>query len=477
MAKRLALLIGNKTFDHKNTFPNLRTPIDDVRNLARVLQEHSDFEILAALMDANVETINRAIDDLFSGVERGDLVLLYYSGHGYRDRNGQHYLIAKNSRPNRLRSTAISGTFIHDVMSDSRSRHQIIILDCCFSGAFIKGQKSGAEPLVLEELKGEGRAILASSGKIQYSFEEKGQNSLFTQHLLEGIETGEADEDKDGHISIDELFYYAAKKVRETRPEQTPMIELSVREGEIRIAKNPKIAQAKILPGSEVLWQYSRTTLLIRHLVFRALMVILLGLLLAIPVIVIRLPFVENRGIGYIAFSGLTAALGGSIVNGIAATVVTLLEFKFPHWSHWKQWFLFLPCQLLIGLVLGVLVMLLHSTGWFKLFDEPQQAIGAGLAAGLFAGIALYLSLPAERSQNWWQQLKPSLIVGSTTGLIFAMVIFIAGRSDIINLSSADESLLWLEFVLYGITMTTTFAFGFELGDRLLDRLSPLPQI
>lgn len=242
MARRLALLIGNQTFDNIKVFPDLRTPANDVRDFADVLKKYGGFEVLSTLVDATAEAIRQAIDDLFSEAERGDLTLLYYSGHGYKGRDARHYLIAKNSRPDRLPSTAVRETFIHDVMSISRSRHKVIILDCCFSGAFIKGRKGGVEPLLLEELKGEATAVLTSSGSIQYSYEseKEGRNSLFTQYLLEGIKTGQADENKDDHVSVSELFHYAERKVRDTRPEQTPMMSLDIREGEVFLASVPR---------------------------------------------------------------------------------------------------------------------------------------------------------------------------------------------------------------------------------------------
>jgi DNA-binding winged helix-turn-helix (wHTH) protein len=239
MARRLALLIGNAVFDAAD-FPKLHTPANDVQDIARVLQEHGGFEILNMLVDQESGVISGAIDDLFGIAERGDLILLYYSGHGYRGRIGNYYLVAKDSSPKRMRSTSVPDFFVHNVMRSSRSRHRVIILDCCFSGAFIKGRKGDVEQLLLSELKGEAEAILASSGMIQFSFEEEGRNSLFTQYLLQGIETGDADHNGNGEISIDELFDYVDKRVRKARPGQTPVKEVSVRESEIIIAKNPK---------------------------------------------------------------------------------------------------------------------------------------------------------------------------------------------------------------------------------------------
>ncbi len=237
--RRLALLIGNAAFQHQNTFSPLRTPVNDAKDFADILRIYGDFEILNTLIDANAASIVAAIDDLFGVAERGDLVLLYYSGHGYRGRTGNYYLAAKDSHANRMRSTSIPAFLIHDIMKSSRSRHKAIILDCCFSGAFIKGRKkTGAEHLQLTDLKGEAEAILTSSSTIQYSFEEGGRNSLFTQYLIQGIETGAADFSRDGKITIEELFHYAEQKVRVQRPGQTPMKEISVREDSLVIAKN-----------------------------------------------------------------------------------------------------------------------------------------------------------------------------------------------------------------------------------------------
>lgn len=238
--KRLALLIGNTNFEDNQTFYKLRTPANDVEDFAETLRTYGDFEPVKTLVDAKADTIKRAIDNLFSQAEYDDLVLLYYSGHGYRGHDGRHYLIAEDSQSDLILSSGIQDTFIHDAMKSSRAQHRVIILDCCFSGAFMPGRKGSiGEPLLLEELTGEGTVILASSNTIQHSFEETFHNSLFTRYLLHGINTGQADDDQDGLISIDELFKYVDQKVRNTRPDQSPLKATSNGEGEIIIARNP----------------------------------------------------------------------------------------------------------------------------------------------------------------------------------------------------------------------------------------------
>ena len=116
MARRLALLIGNTTFENTETFPNLHTPANNVQDFAAVLRQHGDFEILDELVDATSETIRWAIDGLFSGAKRGDLTFLYYAGHGHKDRAGRHYLVARDTQPER----SISLWNTRDILSRRR---------------------------------------------------------------------------------------------------------------------------------------------------------------------------------------------------------------------------------------------------------------------------------------------------------------------------------------------------------------------
>jgi branched-chain amino acid transport system substrate-binding protein len=93
---------------------------------------------------------------------------------------------------------------------------------------------------VKNQLGGEGRAVLTSSTSTQYSFEQQGANlSTYSRYIVEGLETGAADRDSDGWISIDELHEYAQRKVQEAAPAMTPQI-YAIKEGyKIRIAKAP----------------------------------------------------------------------------------------------------------------------------------------------------------------------------------------------------------------------------------------------
>jgi hypothetical protein len=247
---KMALLVGVSEYEPGlNPLPGA---IQDVDALKEVLV-HPDIGGFAEsdvtlLKNPERQDVEIAIETLFSGRHKDDLVLLYFSGHGIKDDRGRLYLATRTTRKTvqgeLIRSTAVSANFIHDRMSESRSKRQVVILDSCFSGAFAEGLSAKDDNTVnlREQLGGEGRVILTSSSSTQYSFEEKGQDlSIYTRFLVEGIKTGEADRDEDEFISIDELHEYASQKVRSLQPAMKPEI-YAIREGF-------KIRLAKVAPG------------------------------------------------------------------------------------------------------------------------------------------------------------------------------------------------------------------------------------
>ncbi|OAB58985.1 hypothetical protein AY599_28400 [Leptolyngbya valderiana BDU 20041] len=200
-------------------------------------RELGGFDRVKTLLDPDRQQMEQEIELLFSNCQKGDLALLFFSGHGIKDESGRLYFatrITKKSQSGELlKSTAVPANFVQDMMSGSRCKRQIVMLDCCFSGAFAEGMtaKDDRTVDVRSQLGGEGRAVLTSSTAIQYSFEQENEElSVYTRYLVEGIRTGAADLDADGKISIDELHDYARQKVREAAPAMKPKI-FAVEEG------------------------------------------------------------------------------------------------------------------------------------------------------------------------------------------------------------------------------------------------------
>lgn len=142
MNRKLGLVIGNSAY-RDSTLARLTAPDVDIGDLADVLldPEIGGFDDVKVLFNASSNIVRRAISGFFAAKHREDLLLLYFSGHGVLDMHGRLFLAVKDTERQLLRATAIASAFITDEMNNSRSQRQLLILDCCHSGAFARGSK------------------------------------------------------------------------------------------------------------------------------------------------------------------------------------------------------------------------------------------------------------------------------------------------------------------------------------------------
>ncbi|NHC36326.1 caspase, EACC1-associated type [Scytonema millei] len=228
MSKKVALLIG--VSEYGEGIPLLKAPPNDVVAIQRVLQnpQMGGFDEVTPLINPEPVAMQQAIQRLFRNANKEDLVLLFFSGHGITDDENNLFLATRITAKDNFEATAVSANFIQKLSKNSYAKRQVIILDCCYSGAFAEGWQAKSVGLDLKrELGAEGRVVLTSATATQTSFEQEGAElSLYTQYLVEGIETGAADKDGDGKIHARELHDYAKTKVQEVKPKMQPGIIL-----------------------------------------------------------------------------------------------------------------------------------------------------------------------------------------------------------------------------------------------------------
>ncbi|MEU6381704.1 caspase family protein [Streptomyces sp. NPDC046909] len=244
MGRRLALLIA--TYDYQDDgLRALTAPAHDAEALAAVLKDAdiAGFEVTTLINEPHYR-VGEAIGDLYRDRRRDDLTLLYFTGHGLKDDDGRLYLATTNTRRGSLLFTSLPAEQIDQAMSGSMSRQKVLILDCCYSGAFPTGRVAKADTDVhaLERFQGRGRTVLTASDATQYSFEGNqphgtAAQSVFTRHLVAGLQDGSADLDGDGDITLDELYSYVHDRVVDEMPQQRPKKQDNV-EGRIVIARN-----------------------------------------------------------------------------------------------------------------------------------------------------------------------------------------------------------------------------------------------
>ncbi|MCB9638647.1 MAG: caspase family protein [Myxococcales bacterium] len=214
---RVALLIAHQHGWKKDPF--LRYVIQgDLLPLARqlksigfevkTLQNPTPTQVKDALVWAQKRTHSKA--------RPVDTFLFYYSGHADQK---QLHLGPKTKHP-------VTYTHLVSFLRDLRVRRRVALLDACFSGELIrefgsihaysqlvrKGAR-GIRPLDLNKAfpnQGEQSGLQIMTSSLHTSWEsQKYKSSVFTHFALEGLK-GHADRNRDGKISVDELFDYVS---------------------------------------------------------------------------------------------------------------------------------------------------------------------------------------------------------------------------------------------------------------------------
>ncbi|NJC26492.1 caspase family protein [Neolewinella antarctica] len=179
--------------------------------------------------DATQANINLAMHDIFQRADENDVVLFYFSGHGLP---GAFLPVDYDGVNNRLEHYQL-----RDALLTSRAKHKLVIADACHSGslggteenAFAAKNGGAGEALQayyqgLETARSSTALLLSSKGE-EISLEDGGLRSgIFSHYLIRGMK-GEADQNADRLVSIDELFGFVHREVRRyTGNIQTPTL-------------------------------------------------------------------------------------------------------------------------------------------------------------------------------------------------------------------------------------------------------------
>jgi branched-chain amino acid transport system substrate-binding protein len=233
---KVALLVGCSHYESPE-FPPLPAQ-QNIHELESVLvdKEIGDFRVVPLLNKDSAET-SRRIQSFFTESKPDDLLLLYFSGHGRLDPTGHLYFTTPDTNEELLDTTALSAQRVQQWMDQGRARRIVLLLDCCYSGAFKGGLTRGSADTkeIIDQLSGHGRVVIAASGKLELA-----HDSVFTDAMVKGLRTGAADLDGDGRVSVHELFFYVLRQVRERRPGQTPQYSADDVSGELYLANNPQ---------------------------------------------------------------------------------------------------------------------------------------------------------------------------------------------------------------------------------------------
>ncbi len=251
MARR-ALVVGVSEY-RDSALGKLRTPIADVDAICSALKNPScgRFDSVVALKNISNADALAALAPFFGEANVDDTLLFFFAGHGIRDLGGELHLAFVDTLENNVAGTAIAGYWLTRIMDTSPAASQLIVLDCCFSGAVdssSRGDMTANPARVLHDFSTATpvgvRLILTASSSIEYSYEstlshsvpvDEDQsietrgispetNSVFAEAFIEGLLDSSSDADRDGIVGIDEFFEFVAARVAASGRRQTPQL-------------------------------------------------------------------------------------------------------------------------------------------------------------------------------------------------------------------------------------------------------------
>ncbi|MEU4692271.1 caspase family protein [Actinoplanes sp. NPDC023714] len=248
--RRHALVIANSIYDHAEIM-DLVAPGHDAERMTAMLADPDicDFAV-TTLVDADSQQVTRALNQIFNQSDPDDYILVYYSGHGIKDGKGRLYLATRDTDPDMLPATSVSARNLRTFSDDSHCDRQVVILDCCHSGAYDKGAAAGGlidtDPDLAEALP-TGRCLLTATRQAESAQQRRIEDhaidgSVFTMALIEGILTGEADTTGAGLISVLNAYRHAYVTVRRQQLRQHPQFRIKGAEGSgsLILARNPR---------------------------------------------------------------------------------------------------------------------------------------------------------------------------------------------------------------------------------------------
>jgi len=261
-----AVIIGVGGYE-STAVPKLRYPVADADAIYQTLIASGGFkkENILLLTDKTerkptLRNIKWALGTFLArSAHKDDLVVIYFAGHGASEvdqrgveRDGlSKYLVPSDADPDDLYSTALPMDEMQNVLARIEAERVTVFLDACYSGAAggrtfasTKTRAVNVDDIFLERLtRSKGRAIVTASRPSEVSVElpELG-HGLFTYYLVRGLQ-GYADLNRDGIVSLQELYEYltqeVSRKSRAVGGNQHPMMKGEL-EGALPLTKAGK---------------------------------------------------------------------------------------------------------------------------------------------------------------------------------------------------------------------------------------------
>jgi hypothetical protein len=191
LADAVVLLCGTGSHKRGSRLPDIPSVKSTLADLGEVLADRCGARQPRVVTDPrSLSELGDAISNAAHSAE--EILVLYYVGHGLVDPNGNLFLAAvqTNSRPDRLRHTALPYQTVREYVINSAARLKIVILDCCYSGIAIGNLSATTD--IAGRAAIEGAYVLTSAARDTAALAPpKARYTAFSGKLIELLSDGD----------------------------------------------------------------------------------------------------------------------------------------------------------------------------------------------------------------------------------------------------------------------------------------------
>lgn len=213
---RVALVIGNATYEHATALQN---PANDVEDVSGAL-EAAGFAVHAHT-DLTYGEMGQALADFADDAVGADVALFFYAGHGVQV-EGDNFLVPIDAdvvTEAQMRYRSIALGEVLSTLDDSEARLKLVFLDACRDNPFRSWRSSAGGWASTQGPSGSVISFATAQGE-RASDNMSGRNGLFTEAFLEEFYTP--------GLELTQLLRNVRQRVREASDfEQEPWTSMS----------------------------------------------------------------------------------------------------------------------------------------------------------------------------------------------------------------------------------------------------------
>lgn len=238
-----AVVIGISNF--ANVDYNLEYASSDARKFYEFLKSETGGQLpenrirLLADSTATRASVIGTLTNFLGRSTKQDTIEIYLATHGLIDFDGTLYYLCYDTDIENLRGTGFSDNELTDILKNIRAGKIIIYLDACHAGSsglseryakrgirlYEVNERINSLAAALSKTSATGVVTFSASSSTGYSIEgPKWDGGIFTHCLVKGLE-GEANENEDEWVSVNELDSYLVRNVMAlTEGKQRPKV-------------------------------------------------------------------------------------------------------------------------------------------------------------------------------------------------------------------------------------------------------------